>query len=62
MHTAQQTVRRLVNDLPDNASLEDIQYYLCLREPIARGLHHLEVGGVVDQDRAKRRMAKWPAK
>jgi hypothetical protein len=27
MHTAKKTVRRLLDDLPDNASLEDIQYH-----------------------------------
>ena len=26
MHTAKETVRRLLDDMPDNASLEDIQY------------------------------------
>jgi predicted transcriptional regulator len=59
MHTAKETVRRLLDDLPDNASLEDIQYHIYVREKIERGLRDVEAGRVVDQDEAKRRMAKW---
>jgi predicted transcriptional regulator len=59
MHTAKETVRRLLDDLPDNASLEDIQHHIYVREKIERGLRDVEAGRVVDQDEAKRRMAKW---
>jgi predicted transcriptional regulator len=59
IHTAKETVRRLLDDLPDNASLEDIQYHIYVREKIERGLRDVEAGRVVDQDEAKRRMAKW---
>jgi hypothetical protein len=59
MHTAKDTVRRLLDDLPDNASREDIQYHIYVREKIERGLRDVEAGRVVDQDEAKRRMAKW---
>jgi len=59
MYTAKETVRRLLDDLPDNASLEDIQYHIYVREKIERGLRDVEAGRVVDQDEAKRRMAKW---
>jgi hypothetical protein len=59
MHTAKETVRRLLDDLPDNASLEDIQYHIYVREKIERGLRDVEAGRLVDQDEAKRRMAKW---
>jgi hypothetical protein len=44
----------------DNASLEDIQCHIYVREKIERGLRDVEAGRVVDQDQAKRRMAKWP--
>lgn len=38
VHTAKETVRRILDDLPDNASLEDIQYHIYVREKIERGL------------------------
>ena len=59
MHSAKETVRRLLDDLPDNASLEDIQYHIYVREKVERGLRDVEAGRVVDQDEAKRRMARW---
>jgi hypothetical protein len=54
MHTAKETVRRLLEELPDNASLEDIQYHIYVREKIERGLRDVEAGRVVNQDEAKR--------
>ena len=46
-------------DLPDNARLEHSQYHIYVREKVERGLRDVEAGRVVDQDGAKRRMAKW---
>jgi predicted transcriptional regulator len=46
-------------DLPNNALSEDIQYHAYVREKIERGLRDVEGGRVVDQDEAKRPMAKW---
>jgi hypothetical protein len=59
MHIVKETVPRLLDDLPDNVSLEDIRYQIYIREKIERGLRDVEAGRVVDQDEAKRRMAKW---
>jgi predicted transcriptional regulator len=59
MMTAKKMVYRMLEDLPDNASLEDIQYHISVRQKIERGLLDVETGRVVDQDEAKRRMAKW---
>jgi hypothetical protein len=54
MHTVKETVCRLLEDLPDNASLEDIQYHIYVREKIERGQRDVEAGRMVDQDEAKR--------
>ena len=43
MHTAKETVRRLLDDLPDNASMEDIQYHIYVREKLERGLRDVEI-------------------
>jgi predicted transcriptional regulator len=59
MKSAKETVRRLLERLPDNASLEDIQYHITVCAKVERGLRDVEAGRVVDQDEAKRRMAKW---
>ena len=46
-------------DLPDNAPLGHIQYHLYVCGKIERALRDIEAGRVIDQDEAKRRMAKW---
>jgi hypothetical protein len=58
MRTAKETLRRILDDLPDDASLEDIQYPIYIREKDERGLRDVEAGRVIDQDEAKRRMAR----
>ena len=59
MYSAKETVRRILDELPDDASLEDIQYHIYVRAKVERGLRDVEAGHVVDQDQAKQRMSKW---
>ncbi|TMQ32506.1 MAG: hypothetical protein E6K70_18190 [Planctomycetota bacterium] len=59
MHTAKQTVRDLLDDLPDNSTFEDIQYHIYVRQKIERGLQDLKAGRVLSQKEAERRMSKW---
>ena len=42
LKTAKDEVRELLENLPDDASLEDIQYHLCVRQKIQRGLEAAE--------------------
>lgn len=46
MGTAKQAVRSLLDQLPDDASFEDIQYHIYVREKIERGLEDVEAGRV----------------
>ncbi len=48
--------------LPDDASFEEIQYSIYVRQKIAQGLESEESGCVVSHDEAKRRMTRWLAK
>src|SRR6266404_3996207 len=59
MQTAKQSVRDLLDDLPDNSTFEDIQYHIYVRQRIERGLQDLKAGRVLSQKEAERRMAKW---
>ncbi len=54
-----EAVTRKTPDLPDTARLEQIQYHIYVRGKIERGQRDVEAGRVVNQDEAKRRMAKW---
>ena len=42
LKTAKDEVRELLENLPDDASLEDIQYHLCVRQKIQGGLEAAE--------------------
>ena len=59
MSTAKQEVRRLLDDIPDDASFEDIQYRIYVCQKIERGLKDVDEGRVVSQQEIERRMAKW---
>lgn len=59
MALAKQAVFDLLEKLPDDASYEDIQYHIYVRQKVERGLQDIEEGRVVDQDEVERRMAKW---
>ena len=62
MPTAKQEVSKLLTKLPEDCSLEDIQYHLYVLQKIERGLKDGEEGRVYTQDEVERRMAKWIGK
>jgi len=57
--TAKDEVREILEGLPEDASLEEIQYQIYVRQKIDRGLKDLDEGRTVTQEEAERRMAKW---
>ena len=59
MSTAKEQVRKLLEQVPDDASFEDIQYHIYVRQKIQRGLKDVERGRVIDQKEAEERMARW---
>ena len=59
MKTAKDEVRKLLDQLPDASSFEDIQYHIYVREKIEQGLEDVKKGRVLSQAEAERRMAKW---
>ena len=44
METAKQQVQELLSALPEDATLEDIQYHIYVRQKIEQGLADLEAG------------------
>ncbi|NQV24619.1 MAG: hypothetical protein HQ518_09650 [Rhodopirellula sp.] len=59
MSTAKQDALTLINELPDNASWEEIQYHLYVKQKIDRGLADVDAGQVVPHDEVVARMSKW---
>jgi predicted transcriptional regulator len=62
METAKEEVRRILDLLPDDATLEDVQYRIYVRQAIAAGLRDVDEGRVVSQEEVERRMARWTEK
>lgn len=59
MKTGKEEVRELLENLPDNASLDDIQYHIYVRQKILKGLEAARKGEVISQEEVERRMARW---
>jgi predicted transcriptional regulator len=57
--SAKDEVREILEGLPEDASLEEIQYHIYVRQKIDRGLKDLDEGRTVTQEEVERRMAKW---
>jgi predicted transcriptional regulator len=62
METAKEEVQRILNSLPDDATLEDIQYQIYVRQAITAGVRDVTEGRVVTQEEVERRMSRWTEK
>ena len=60
--TAKQEVRSLLQKLPNDCSLEDIQYHLYVIEKINKGLSRAKREGVISQKDVEKRLGKWISK
>jgi len=57
--TGKQQVESLLHKLPDNCSLEDIQYHLYVLEKVQRGLETARTSGTLSHQEAEQRLGKW---
>jgi hypothetical protein len=59
MSTAKQDVESLLNKLPDNSSVEDIQYHLYVLDKVRRGLEDARISGTLSQKEVEEQLSKW---
>jgi len=59
MQSIKQEVIELINRLPEDCTLEDIQYHLYLMQKIERGQKDFEEGRVYTQEEVEKKMSKW---
>jgi predicted transcriptional regulator len=57
--TVKQQVCEVVSRLPEDATLEDIQYHLYVLECLEQGDRDIADGKTVNHEEAQRRLAKW---
>jgi hypothetical protein len=57
--TTKQQVRKVLEKLPDNCTLEDVQYELYVIQKIRTRSKMADAGKFVSQEDAEKRMNKW---
>ena len=62
MRTAKSEVESLLSQLPDDCTLEDIQYHLYVLEKIQRGLEVADTHGTLTHAEVEQRLSKWTTK
>ena len=59
MSTVKEEAIQLIESLPANCTMEEIQYHLHVRDKIRRGLAAADEGRVVSHDEVKRQVQQW---
>lgn len=59
MQTAKQEVGQLLANLPDDSTIDDIQYHLYVLEKIRRGQDDIANGRHYSSEQARERLSKW---
>jgi predicted transcriptional regulator len=58
MNAVKQEVTRLLNNLPEECTFEDIQYHLYVMQKIENGLKDEKKGNVYSQEEMEKRLSK----
>lgn len=59
MPTAKEEIRRLLDTLPDDATWDDVQYSIYVRERVERGRREADEEKLIPQDEIEVRMKRW---
>ena len=52
-------VESLLDRLPDDSTIEDVQYHLYVIDKVRKGLESVERDGGLTQDQMEERLSKW---
>lgn len=59
MPNAKDEVRKILDTLPEDATWEDVQYSIYIRERVERGRVESREQQLVDQEEVETRMKRW---
>lgn len=59
MKTVKEEVKTLLEKLPEDCTIEDIQYHLYVLEKIQKGIERAEKEGTISHEDARKRLNKW---
>ena len=57
--TAKEQIQTILKNLPDNCTLEDVQYHLYVLEKVQQGRESARLEGTIPQQEAVERLSKW---
>lgn len=59
MSALKEEVESLIERLPSDATIEDVQYHLYVMDKVNKGLESIEADGGLTQDEVETRLARW---
>jgi predicted transcriptional regulator len=59
MSPVKESVIKLVESLPDDCTVEDIQYHLYVRDKVLRGSQAIDEGRIQSHEEVGRRLDQW---
>ncbi len=62
MSSVKRALLDLVKKLPDDCTLEDVQYQLYVRQKVDRSMKAVAAGRVHSHEQVKKHLAKWLAR
>jgi hypothetical protein len=59
MATPKEEIRKMLDTLPDDATWEDVQYSIYIRERVERGRREADQDQLTEQREVEARMTRW---
>lgn len=59
MSSVKEDAIKLIQSLPADCTLDDIQYHLYVRDKIERGMADIEAGRLVSHEEVKKQVREW---
>lgn len=59
MNPIKDKIQSILNQLPENCSIEDIQYHLYVLEKVRQGLYVAQTSSTLKQDEVEGLLSKW---
>jgi len=59
MSAVKEQAIRIIESLPEDCTLEDIQYHLYVREKVERGMRAIDEGETLSQAEAEKKVREW---
>jgi len=57
--TEKENIIKMIEELPDDVSLDEVMYHLYVRQKILRGLEDVKHGRTYSHNQAKKMLEKW---